>query len=133
MHSRAAGNASSLASPIGGPAALAHAVRPVRHTSERGVHLGQVAAHLTDEGADLRALEGDRGALGVVLVVGVGVERGGHHGVVVAGEARQPRLRLRALVGEPSSYVLHPAIVAHATDSGPDDRQQPSTGRILMT
>jgi hypothetical protein len=32
-----------------------------------------VVPHLPDEGADLRALERDRGALGVVLVVGVGV------------------------------------------------------------
>ena len=92
----------------GGPAALAHAVRPVGDTSERSVHLGQMPTHLTDERADLRALEGDRGALRVVLVVGVGVERGGHDGVVVAGQARQPRLRLLALVGQPSSYVSTP-------------------------
>ena len=74
--------------------------------------------HLAHERADLGALEGDGRALGVVLVVGVGVEGGRHDGVVVAGQAGQPRERLLALERQAPSYLVHHSIVADASDSG---------------
>ena len=74
--------------------------------------------HLAHQRADLGALEGDGRALGVVLVVGVGVEGGRDDGVVVAGQPGQSRERLPALARQASSYLVHGPIVADASDSG---------------
>lgn len=96
-------------------AALAHPVRPRLEAGECGLHLGQVVAHLLDQRTDLRALERDGVALGVMLVVGVGVEGGRHDVVEVAGQARQARCRPTPLLLQ-SLACLHVAIMSLGTD-----------------
>jgi len=64
-------------------------------------------ARLTYERLDLGSFEGDRGALGIVLVVGVGVARGRDDRVEVGAEVRQARERLTALRLQPFARLLH--------------------------
>ena len=59
----------------------------------RGGDLRQVLLGLTDERTDLGPLERDGRALGVVLVVGVGVARGLDEPPVVVAQVREPLLR----------------------------------------
>ena len=59
----------------GRAASLAHPVAPGSQPLERVADVEEVALGLLDECPELGALVGDRGALGVVLVVGVGVCR----------------------------------------------------------
>ena len=64
---------------------------------DRSLDLRQVTSDLQDERSDLRPLERDGRALGVVLVVGVAVAGRLHHLVEVVGQARQPAQRLLPL------------------------------------
>jgi len=63
----------------GKSAPLAHAVRAALDTREGRVQLREIGGGLRQDSNELRALERDGGAFGIVLVIGVGVARGGHH------------------------------------------------------
>ena len=68
----------------------AHAVRPRRDPREGLVDLGEVPLDLSDQRVDLRALERDRRALDVVLVVGIRLPGGLHDAGEVAPQAVEP-------------------------------------------
>lgn len=65
---------------------LADAVAAARYPRERGVYLAQALAAALNQSLQLRAFEGDGGALGVVFVVDIGACGGGYH--VIAAEAQ---------------------------------------------
>ena len=100
----------------GAAAHLAVAVRPVIKSSNGAVDLDKVRASLADQRTDLRALEGDGRSLWVVLVIGVGVEGGGHHRVVVGGQGGQASHHQGTLVAEKRLRVRHPPSLPSLTD-----------------
>ena len=89
-------------------AARADAIRPGVQAEHRGVELRQVLLEPSRERLHLRALEGDRGTLGIVLVVGVGVERRFNETLVLAPQADQPLRRTAALAFESLPSVHWP-------------------------
>ena len=100
----------------GGAAPLADPVGTGCQPLEGGVDLGEVTPDLAHERRDLGPLEGDGGALGVVLVVGVAVEGGGDDSVEVVAEPGKPTQCLDPLRLEQGARVR----TGH--DAEPNDR-----------
>lgn len=96
----------------GATAPLAGAVVACVETGQSGVDLAEVLAGLPSERVDLRALEGDRRPLRVVLVVGVAPLAGLDERVEVPGEGRETSEGLPSLGVEKCPWVRHPRIMA---------------------
>lgn len=90
---------------------LADAVAAARYPRERGVYLAQALAAALNQSLQLRAFEGDGGALGVVFVVDIGACGGGYH--VIAAEAQSDQAGESLLAqGEQAGA----GVVGHAND-----------------
>ena len=98
MQVRATGRASRRAGAIGCPQDSQTPYVPSSTRSSAASTSARWRARLLDQRADLGALEGDRRALGVVLVVGVGVGGGLDDPGVVADQAGEPLLGAPALL-----------------------------------
>ena len=100
-----------FALPVGAP----------HETGLSGVQLNEVALRLFDQRADLRALERDRRPLGIVFVVGVGVDRGCRDVIEVPLQRVESPQGCFALVSKPS----HEVIVGHGPSGGGGDVAHP--------
>src|SRR5699024_183175 len=90
---------------------LADPVSSGRHTGDRGIELGEVVPGLVHHGHELRPFEGDRGAFGIVLVVGVAVAGGVDVIGEVLGQSLKARERLLPFLFQTLTMVLHPPTV----------------------
>ena len=123
------------------PASLALAVVAVVEAAQRGVDLAQVLSGLVEQRGHVLALERDRGAFGIVLVVGVGracrvddagmvsLKRGQPVECLPAAPPRAERVGCRRL----SSFLLTTgAEVGWPPGGGPeaDVRRPPGYGRL---
>ncbi|MDP9794329.1 putative NBD/HSP70 family sugar kinase [Catenuloplanes nepalensis] len=86
------------------PASLAHAVGPARHPPQRVVDLGDPLPRRGQQRGQLGALEPDRGALRIVLVVRVRIPRRGEQRLQIR---RQPRLLGHHARPQPQQLVPH--------------------------
>ena len=102
----ASGRAASRSAGMGRLAPLAPAVAARGQPGEGTVEVGEPLPGRGQQRGQLGALEGDGGALRVVLVVGVGAGRGPDDAVEIAGERRDPLGRVGALGREQPAQRL---------------------------